>query len=211
MLFGRWSYGRVARVLIQFAVVALITYLSLRHQLFGRSAAAPIDSYCPFGAIETLPALAGGFGFIRRVGTSNVVLMGSVIAVTLAVGATFCGWLCPFGSVQDWLASLGKRVFGRQFVVPRGIHRYLKQLRWVVLALIVWMSWRALGLWFAEYDPYRALFHFSVESTLALALIIVTVVGSIAIERWWCLYLCPLGAIVGVLGAVGFVNRSVYW
>jgi hypothetical protein len=55
-------YARLAGTAIQLSIVALIAYLSLRHQLFGRAAAAPIDSYCPFGAIETLPALAGGCG-----------------------------------------------------------------------------------------------------------------------------------------------------
>lgn len=190
----------IVRFLVQAGVVALILYLSFQHQFLGRSAAAPIDSYCPFGAIESIPALLSGAGFVRRVGSSNVVLMVSLIVVTLGLGATFCGWLCPFGSVQDWLASLGKRVFGRQYVVPRGVHRYLKQMRWVVLVLIVWMSYRFMSLWFAEYDPYRALFHLSVESTLAFALIAGTIIGSLAVDRFWCLYACPLGAIVGAIG-----------
>lgn len=193
----------VGRFLIQAVVVGLIIYLSYKHQFIGRSAAAPIDSYCPFGAIESIPSLLAGEGLLRRVGTSNLVLMGALGLVTLGMGASFCGWLCPFGSVQDWIAGIGARLLGKQYRVPLSVHRYLKHMRWAVLALIVWMSYRYLDLWFAEYDPYRALFHLSVESGLALALIVGTVVGSLVVKRFWCLYACPLGAIVGLLGLVG--------
>jgi polyferredoxin len=200
----------VVRFLVQAGVVGLIFYLSYRHQFFGLAAAAPIDSYCPFGAIESLPSLLSGSGYIRRVGSSNVVLMASVIIVSLGMGATFCGWLCPFGSLQDWLSSIGVRLFGKQYVVPDGVHRYLKQMRWAVLVLIVWMSYRYLSLWFAEYDPYRAIFHLSVESGLAVALIVATFVGAVAIDRFWCLYACPLGPLVGVIGmgAITKIRRS---
>lgn len=191
----------VVRRLIQLSVVALVAYLSLKHQIGGREAAGPIDSYCPFGAIESLPALIEGSGFIRRIGTSNLVLFGSLAVVTLTAGGGFCGWLCPFGTVQDWLASAGRLIFGRQLKVPMPVHRYLKHMRWAVLLLIVWMSWRTAGLWFARYDPYRALFDFGFESSLAIGLIAVTILGGIAVERFWCIYACPLGALVGV-GAV---------
>jgi Fe-S-cluster-containing hydrogenase component 2 len=194
----------IARVLIQASVVGLIVYLSYQHQYLGT--AAPIDSYCPFGAIESIPSLLAGEGLLRRVGTSNLVLMGAVGLVTLGLGASFCGWLCPFGAVQDWIGSLGKRLLGRQFEVPASAHRYLKHLRWIVLALIVWMSYRYLDLWFAEYDPYRAFFHLTVESGLALALIVGTVVGSLMVNRFWCVYACPLGAVVGLIGKIGLVK-----
>ncbi|MDZ4064764.1 MAG: 4Fe-4S binding protein, partial [Coriobacteriia bacterium] len=195
------SRTRVVRVIVQAVFVAIIAYLGVRHQLVGgRGGAAPLDSFCPFGAIEALPALLGGFGMLPKTGTSNFVLLGAVGIVTLGLSASFCGWLCPFGAVQDWLSLAGKRVFGRQLKVPEKVHAYLRHVRWAVLALIVYMSWTTLGLWFADYDPFRALFHFKFESWIAFLLVGLTLVLGLAIERFWCLYACPLGAVVGFFG-----------
>ncbi len=201
MTAPRRSSTRAIRWIVQLAMVTLVGYVGLRHQIVGGAGgAAPLDSFCPFGAIETLPSLLGGTGFIAKVGTSNLVLLGALGIVTLGLGASFCGWLCPFGAIQDVLSLLRRALFGRSILIPDRIHRVLKQLRWVVLALVVWMSWRVLGLWFADYDPFRALFHFKFESWVAVALVGLTVVGGLLVERFWCLYLCPLGAVVGALG-----------
>lgn len=202
---------RVLRWAVQLCMVAFIAYVGIRHQWVGGSGgAAPLDSFCPFGAVESLPALLGGFGFISKVGTSNLVLLGAVGIVTLGLGASFCGWLCPFGAVQDALAGAGRRLIGRAYVIPRRAHNVLKHARWVVLVLIIYMSGTYLSLWFAEYDPFRALFHFKFESGIAVALVVGTVVGGILVERFWCLYLCPLGALIGAVGVLGFtkVRRS---
>lgn len=202
------SRARVARYTIQAAMVALVAWIGIRHQVVGMAGGAgPLDSFCPFGAIEALPSLIGGTGFIRKVGTSNLVLIGSLAVVTLGLGGAFCGWLCPFGAVQDFLAWVGRKLFGgRTHFVPARVHAWLKYLRWAVLALIVWMSAKYLTLWFAEYDPYRALFHFKIESAIAIVLIALTVGGGILVERFFCLYACPLGALVGGVGMLGAVK-----
>ncbi len=204
MAASRRTLARTARWLIQIGMVGLIAYFGLRHQLV--EGAAPLDSFCPFGAVETLPALLGGFGFIGKIGSSNLVLLGSLTLVTLGLGASFCGWLCPFGAIQDGLGALRRRFIGKAYLIPERVHNVLKHTRWLVLALVVWMSWRALGLWFADYDPFRAMFHFKFESWVAVALVAGTLVGGLLVERFWCLYLCPLGAVVGGLGTLGLTK-----
>lgn len=200
----RLTATRVVRSIVQVGMVGLIAYLGLRHQFVG--GAAPLDSFCPFGAIESLPSLLGGLGFIGKIGTSNLVLLGALGLVTLALSGAFCGWLCPFGAVQDLLSAIRRRVIGRTYVIPARVHGVLKYGRWLVLGLIVYMSGKFLSLWFADYDPFRALFHFKFESWTAIALVAATVLGGLLVERFWCLYLCPLGALVGAVGVFGFVK-----
>lgn len=195
---------RVVRSIVQAGMVGLIAYLGVRHQLVG--GAAPLDSFCPFGAIESLPSLLGGRGFIGKIGASNLVLLGALGLVTLSLGGAFCGWLCPFGAAQDLLSAIRRRVIGRACVIPARVHGVLKYARWLVLGLIVHMSGKSLSLWFADYDPFRALFHFKFESWTAIALVAATVMGGLLVERFWCLYLCPLGALVGAVGVFGFVK-----
>lgn len=198
---------RAVRYTIQTAMVALVAWIGLRHQILGMAqGAAPLDSFCPFGAIESLPSLLNGTGFIRKIGSSNFVLIVAAGLLTLGFSGSFCGWLCPFGAVQDFLAWVGRLVFrGRTHLVPARLHAWLKHLRWALLALILWMSAKYLSLWFADYDPFRALFHFKFESILAIVLVGVTVLGGVLVERFFCLYTCPLGALVGGLGKAGYI------
>ena len=204
----RASNARWLRYSVLAAMVALVAWVGIRHQIIGGAGGAgPLDSFCPFGAIETLPSLLAGTGFIRKIGTSNLVLLGSLAVLTVGLGASFCGWLCPFGALQDLFAWIGRRLFGGQtYLVPERVHAKLKYLRWGVLALIVWMSAKYSALWFADYDPFRAFFHFKFESALAIVLVVGTIAGGILVERFFCLYACPLGALVGGLGTVGLVK-----
>ena len=48
---------------------------------------------------------------MKKVHQSAVVLMGIVFLMTILFGPAFCGWVCPFGSFQEWLAKIGKRIF----------------------------------------------------------------------------------------------------
>lgn len=199
---------RILRYAIQAAMVALVAWIGIRHQVVGMAGGAgPLDSFCPFGAVEALPTLIAGEGFIRKVGTSNLVLLGSLGVLTLGLSGSFCGWLCPFGALQDFFAWVGRLLFGgRKYFVPARLHLWLRQLRWAVLALIVWMSAKYAALWFADYDPFRAFFHFKFESAAAVILVLVTVIGGVLVERFFCLYACPLGALVGGVGLLGAVK-----
>lgn len=91
--------------------------------------------------------------------------------------------------------------------IPRAVDRWLRWGRFVVLAVIIWFSATTAKLWFADYDPYltafslKWLFEFD-AGKLAIPFVIlgVTVAGSLLVERFWCRYLCPLGAVFAVVG-----------
>jgi polyferredoxin len=124
---------------------------------------------------------------------------------TLLIGAAFCGWLCPLGSVQDWIGRLGKKILGKRFNrVPYILDQILGYLRYVVLALVVIGTTRMINLVFASVDPYYALFHFWTGEALpsAIAVLAVVLVSSLFVERPWCRWLCPFGALQGILQLV---------
>jgi polyferredoxin len=133
------------------------------------------------------------------------MLLASTTATVLA-GALFCGWLCPLGSVQDWMGRLGRRLFGRRYntFVPPHLDRALGFLRYAVLGLIVLATTRAISLVFAAYDPYFALLRLWTGDALptAIAVLALVLAASLFVERPWCRYLCPLGAATGLLGAL---------
>jgi len=198
----------VLRRISQLIPVALITFVGIRHQVVGGgpNGAAPLDSYCPFGGIETMYYYLQTGQFLQKTAISNLILLGAVIILAIAAGSAFCSWLCPFGAVQEWLAALGRKVLGRNYELPERMHRVLRYMRFPVLFLIVFFTIRGSRLVFEDYDPFKVMFHFNFETITAIVILAVTVILSLLVDRFWCKYLCPLGAVFSFLGRFSLIN-----
>jgi len=204
-----------SRRITQFAFAAFIIIMSVMHNLSTVGGATPsIDALCPFGGIETLQRfIASGGLFIPKTHLSNIVLLiGLTIGVVLAGGA-FCGWVCPFGALQDGLTWLRKKLHIKEIMVAPKADRVLRYGRYLVLALILIQTISTVKLWFADFDPYRTifglgwLFEFNLEANWpAYTIALLIIGGSLLIERAWCRYLCPLGGAISLLGKVSFLR-----
>lgn len=201
------------RHLVQLAVAAFVVALAVRHQSEQSPGAASVDAVCPFGAVETLWTWITTGAFISKIHASNLVMGLALLLATLLAGNAFCGWVCPFGAVQDALTWARRRLHLPTVTVPPRLDRWLRRLRYAVLALVLVMSATTVRLWFAEVDPYVNLFGLSwlYEPDLAarwpgLLVLGLVLVASLLIERAWCRYLCPLGGVLSVLGHVSIVR-----
>ena len=157
---------------------------------------------CPMGGIATLTRLGSQGLFIPKTGIANIILLSGVLITTLVAGPVFCGWLCPLGSVQDWTNILAKKVKIPQAKISPNIDRLMKITKYLILALILYMTAKSFNLVFIKADPYYALMHFYTGEVAPLALIILftTLIASLFIQRPWCRWLCPLGAVLSFIG-----------
>ncbi len=158
---------------------------------------------CPFGAVETAGRLVMEGTFIPKIHESNLWVFAGVILVTLLFGAVFCGWLCPLGSVQEWIGTIGKKIFKKRYnrFVGARVDHMLGYLRYAVLALVLFKTTQMVNLVFQRVDPYYALFHFWMGDVLPSALIVLGGVLALSLffERPWCRWFCPFGALIGVV------------
>jgi len=196
------------RTIVQIIFFALIALISVNHTLAESGKGIPIlssaslHSLCPFGGVVTIYQYATTGTFVQKIHESAFILM--VIGFILAIlfGPVFCGWICPFGSIQEWVGKLGRKIFKRRynFFIPAKIDRILRYLRYLVLAWVLYMTAASATLVFAAVDPYFALFNFwSSELAIGgLVVLLVTLAGSLFIERPWCKYACPYGAVLGI-------------
>lgn len=185
--------------------------IAWRHQVFGGGprGTPSVEAYCPFGGIESLYTFVTTGGFIRRIEPSAMILFGAVILLTLLVSRGFCGWVCPFGAVQEWIGMLGKRIFKKKFNPTGAWDRALKYLKYVVLVAIIALTWWTGTLVFRDYDPFLAFFHLGKgidELPWAYAILGVVLLGSLYIDRFFCKYACPLGAVIGIIGKAGLTK-----
>lgn len=187
----------------QFLVLTLTLYLAFTHQRYGIEKAAAIDAYCPFGAIENFLTFIFTGEFLKRIYWSNIVLAVLVILTTLAFGRVFCGFFCPLGALQEWTRSLGRKIgFKKNVELPAKIDKYARYIKYLVLILIMYLSYHFGDLVFRHYAPFNALAHLGAEfdeKPLGYSLLILTLAFALFSKNWWCRYFCPLGAFLALI------------
>lgn len=168
----------------------------------GPRGAPSVEAYCPFGGLESLYQFLTTGGYIRRIEPSSMILFAALLLLTLLAGRGFCGWVCPFGAVQEWLGLLGRKLFGERYNPTGRWDRVLRNLKYLVLVVVIALTWRTGTLVFRAYDPFLAFFHLGThwaELRWAYAILILVLLGSLFIERFFCKYGCPLGAVLAIL------------
>ncbi|NPV77519.1 MAG: 4Fe-4S binding protein [Anaerolineae bacterium] len=197
------------RSIVQIFFFLLIALISINHTLAetGKSipvlSSASLHALCPFGGVVTIYQYVASGSFVQKIHESSFILM--IIGFLLAVlfGPVFCGWVCPFGTIQEWFAKIGRALFGRKrfnLRIPEKFDAVLRYLRYLVLAWVIYMTAASGTLIFANYDPYYALFNFwtGEVAVTGLAVLGITLAASLVIERPWCKYACPYGAVLGI-------------
>jgi NapH/MauN family ferredoxin-type protein len=193
---GKWKW-QYLRYLVQIGFVAYLAWFAFGPLITG-GRGGELHSLCPFGGVETLPTFFGTFGarFARESSSNNFVLLGALLIAVIAFGGAFCGWACPVGTVGEWLYKLRKLFIKKDLQIPQNIHRILGWARYVVLALVLVMSFLTATLWFDVIDPFMGLFSAKIIFGAGIAVIVIFAIGSFVIERFFCKYLCPMGATI---------------
>lgn len=125
---------------------------------------------------------------------------------SLILRKAFCGWLCPVGTISEYLAAAGRRTFGRHFRLPRLLDIALRSLKYVLMALFLYavLSMTVADLRAFLRSPYgliadvKMLNFFRYLSITGAVVIGVLLIGSIFVRNLWCRYLCPYGALMGL-------------
>ena len=186
----------------------LIALIAVNHVLEDMGEAVPLLSnaslhaVCPFGGVVSLYQFATVGNFTQKIHQSSFILMILVFILAFLFGAVFCGWVCPLGSVQEWVGKLGKRLFKKRYnhFIPWGIDKYLRYLRYLMLIWVLYATAMTGALAFSAIDPYYALFNFwtGEVAITGLAVLGITLLASLAVDRPWCKYVCPYGAVLGI-------------
>lgn len=191
---------------ILFFVIVLIISIAKTLAEYGISipfaSEASLHSVCPFGGVESLYNYITTGALIQKIHSSSIILMYAVFILSLLFGPVFCAWICPFGSFQEFLGKLGKRIFKKRYnnIIPQKIDRALRFLRYFILILVIYNTAATAKLVFQDVDPYYALFSMFTGEVAITAYIAlgITVLLSLIIERPFCKYVCPYGAMLGI-------------
>jgi polyferredoxin len=144
-------------------------------------------------------------GVVPSIHPAAMFLLLTFLAISFLFRKAFCSWLCPLGTLSEYLGLLGKKLFGRNFRIWRWIDIPLRGLKYLLLGFFVWaistMSAAAIANFMrSDYGLVAGVkmlnfFHYLGETDLIV--IGILVVASAFVENFWCRYLCPYGALLG--------------
>jgi polyferredoxin len=205
---------------IQWAALVVVLAIGVQFTLWvvphlaGRwpevSRPAGVEAFLPIGSMMSLRHLLVT-GVVDAVHPARLAIFLGICLMSLAVAKSFCSHVCPVGLLSELLGRLGQRLTGRTLTPPRWLDLPLRSLKFVLLGFFVWAVWFAMApgalAAFLE-SPYARVMDakmwlfFADPSRLTIAVLGVLVVGSVFVRDLWCRYLCPYGALVGLLGRV---------
>ncbi len=134
-----------------------------------------------------------------------IFVLWSFTFVTLFIWGrgVFCGWLCPFGALQEMLGWVAKRLRIRQWKISEAVHLRLQWIKYVILIGLVPVAFYSLTLaeQLAEVEPFKTSITLFFVRSWPFVLYAVVLLGlGLFIHKFYCRYVCPLGAGLAVLG-----------
>ena len=145
-------------------------------------------------------------GQISAVHPAAMFLLITFLAMAFLFRKAFCSWLCPIGTLSEYLWRAGKKLFKRNFFLPRWLDLPLRGLKYFLLGFFVWAisTMSAVGIRDFMRSPYgliadvKMLNFFRHIGETGLIVLGVFVVASLFVQNFWCRFLCPYGALLGL-------------
>lgn len=167
---------------------------------------AGVEGWLPIAGLLNLKysIMSGEMPYIH---VAAMLLLAAFMLVSLLLKKAFCSWLCPIGTLSEVLWQGGKRVLGRTFELPRWADIPLRVLKYVLLVFFLYIvvTMPVMGIKAFMSSPYsvvsdvRMLNFFRYASMATLITTAVLIVGSVFVPNLWCRYLCPYGALMGLI------------
>jgi ferredoxin len=195
-----WKKNRnVLRILLQASIIVSVLYVAADPILKGTN--SDFEAYCPFGGLASLGSKLNQGTMSCTMSEVQMFLGVGLIVGVLLVGKLFCGFLCPVGSISEWLANIGER-FNFRFEITGLVDRLLRLMKYALLFATLYFTMTTSELFCKKFDPYYAVANLFNNTDIvlfyAIPAVIIAIVGSVVTRLFWCKYLCPLSALSNI-------------
>lgn len=210
------EYSQSLRLGVQLFLVALNAWLGVQFYLWVRwaeSGGRALEVARPAGVEGWLPIeglMQLKYFLLTRqlpnMHAAGFFLFVSFLVMSVVFRKSFCSWLCPVGTVSEYLWKLGRFTLRHNFQLPRWADIALRSLKYILLSFFAYAVASMSAAAIAEFlgSPYalivdvRMLNFFRYLGSTTAMVILGLVVASIFIKNFWCRYLCPYGAFLGL-------------
>lgn len=212
-----YSKIRFLRTIIQWGFLLWVIAIGIRFGLFvghfETSGAIPlmqrpagVEGFLPIGALVSFKQWLLT-GVINPVHPAALVILLAAVLMSLVAKKSFCSWLCPVGTLSEAAAGAGRRLFGRNFRIWRPLDLALRGVKYLLLLffvklIIIDMPLQAVVAFldtpYWAVSDVKMLRFFTAMSATTMAVLAVLTVLSLIYSNFWCRYLCPYGALLGL-------------
>ncbi len=146
-------------------------------------------------------------GAIHSAHPAGMFIFLGIVLMSLVIGKSFCSWLCPVGFLSELVGDFGEKLFKRKIIVPKILDYPLRSLKYLMLGFLVYavfflMTGAALKTFldspYNQVADIKMYYFFANISQLSVIVISILFLLSIVIRNFWCRYLCPYGALLGI-------------
>jgi len=164
-----------------------------------------VEGYLPIsGWMGTLDWIY--HGTLNNIHPAATILFLIFVGLSLLLRKSFCGWICPVGFLSESLGRLGAILFKRNYRLPKWLDITLRGIKYLLLGFFAWAIFTMPPLALRAFieSPYNKvsdvkMMMFFVDMGMVGAIVIaVLVMLSVPIYNFWCRYLCPYGALMGL-------------
>ena len=133
----------------------------------------------------------------------QIFILWGFVALTLLLWGrgVYCGWVCPFGALQELIFKLAQVLKIPEYHLPDIVHERLMALKYVIFVALFGLSLQSIGYAAraAEVEPFKTaiVMHFNREGVYLAYALALLVIG-VFIRKFFCKYLCPLGAALAI-------------
>ncbi len=178
-------------------IAILLIILLIKNVLCVAHEFCPYSAIC-FGVMSLKP------GFAKLLFPISVFSGILIVISTIFIGRRFCGYICPFGTMQEIIHKLNqKSKKNKQLQLPNWLHKYLNAVKYLILMITILAVFRATQFIYMKFCPVLAVSH-PQNITISSAFTLFVIFGfGYFINRFWCRYLCPFAALMNVFQYLG--------
>lgn len=167
-----------------------------------------VEGYLPISSLMSLRYFFAT-GEIHWAHPAGLFIFSAIVLLSLVVGKSFCSWLCPIGFLSENLGVVGDKIFKKKIKMPKIFDLPLRSLKYLLLAFFVYVIFFAMDILALKIfldSPYNRVadikmyYFFAKISKFSLTVIIILAFLSVIFKNFWCRYLCPYGALLGLVG-----------
>jgi polyferredoxin len=208
--------SQAIRHAVQAAFLALNIWIAAEFYLFvryyetgGRSPwvrrPPGVEGWLPIASLMNLKVLLLT-GALPAMHAAGMFLLIAFLAGSWIFRKSFCGWLCPVGTVSEYLWRVGRRLFRRNFRLPRAVDVALRSLKYILLGLFLYavaaMPVPAIRAFlngpYGVVADVKMLNFFRFLGVTGGIVVALLALASLVVQNFWCRYLCPYGALMGL-------------
>lgn len=195
----------ILNIFIGFQFVLFVHYFESGGQSIHTARPPGVEGWLPIAGLMNLKYFLST-GQIPLLHPAAMFLLMIFLVISILLRKAFCSWLCPVGTISEGLWKLGKKLLKQTWALPRWLDVPLRGLKYLLLALFIsavaGMGAASIGAFLsspyglvADVKMLHFFQHLSRTGTITLSALVVL---SFLVQNFWCRYLCPYGALMGM-------------